>query len=184
LRNIGCPEQTIRDIIVADVHQVYQSRRKALEDQLVSDHKAPIPPEGGKPQPLEIALANLRAEEREVISSLLGPPSERSAAVQSPVPSVTRTRLLDRQALVPLTFQEVDLSGMNLDQRQIAVINELRQKFRDDLSGAGQNPADPAYLKRWQEAQRENDDLVSGLLGGQFFLDYQIQATQPGRAGD
>ena len=30
LRAIGCPEETIRDIIVADVNKLYESKRKAL----------------------------------------------------------------------------------------------------------------------------------------------------------
>jgi hypothetical protein len=65
---------------------------------------------------------------------------------------------------------------MALDSRQTTVIAELRQKFVDDLADTDQDPASMAYRERWQTAQRENDDLLAGLLGGQFFLDYEVQA--------
>ena len=38
LRGIGCPEQTIRDIIIADVNQLY-SRKRALEPRRPANWK-------------------------------------------------------------------------------------------------------------------------------------------------
>ena len=120
-------------------------------------------------------------QRRQLTSSDVLPANDgnRSAerATQAPL------RALDKIVSIPIAFQGGDLySGqLVLDQRQIEVINELRQKFRDDLANSSQDPTDPAYLKRWQEAQRENDNLLSGLLGGQFFLDYQIQAKEPAK---
>src|SRR5579859_490119 len=55
LRAIGCPEQTIRDIITADVDNLYSRKFKGLQ--------------GSERQ-------KLRREENAVIVSLLGPPPE------------------------------------------------------------------------------------------------------------
>jgi hypothetical protein len=58
-----------------------------------------------------------------------------------------------------------------MPSRQTEVINDLRQKFQAELARWNQPPGDPAYRRRWQQAQRESDDLLAGLLGGQFFQD-------------
>jgi hypothetical protein len=162
LRAIGCPEQTIRDIIIADVHQVYEKRRRQLE-----------------PRSSAAPMDGLRWEESNVISILLGSTMQEPAKAESSGSAPKGGRNTDETVAVPLAFKELDTNGMNLEPRQIEVLSELRQKFRDDLSGASLDPADPAYRKRWQEAQRECDDLISGLLGGQFYLDYEMQVSEP-----
>jgi hypothetical protein len=59
--------------------------------------------------------------------------------------------------------------------RELAVMDELRQEFRDEL-GTNQDPADPAYRQRWQAAQRKSDEMLEGLLGSEFYQNYQLQA--------
>jgi len=105
--------------------------------------------------------------------------SQEPAEIKSSNPKSAPVRALDRIVAIPVAFQGGGSAGIGLDVRQKEVIAELRQKFRDDLADSSQDPADPRYLKRWQQAQRENDDLLAGLLGGQFFLDYQIPAIEP-----
>src|SRR5262249_53000387 len=133
LRSIGCPEQTIHDIIAADVHALHASR--------------------GEPQ-------SFAGEEAAVVTARLGSQTKRDPAREvAPAPRALRSQVTDLSVLVPLVFQEADASLLKLDDRQTAVIAELREKFCDDLRDVNQNPNDPAYCLRWREAQRENDDL-------------------------
>src|SRR5258708_540416 len=72
LRNIGCPEQTIRDIIIADVNALY-SRKRALE--LVTPEQQWWRTELDT-NVLQAALEKSRAlddERRNLLSRLLGP---------------------------------------------------------------------------------------------------------------
>jgi hypothetical protein len=183
LRGIGCPEQTIRDIIMADVDEVYLRRRLEVDREISATNRLTATAAGrmqASSPVRDAALASLREEQNSVLAALLGPSSKEveAAAPDKPAP---RVRALDRTISIPLAFQQADPAAVALDERQIAIIDELRQKFRDDLAESSRNPADPAYRKRWQEAQRESDDLMSGLLGGQFFLDFQIQASRPAK---
>jgi hypothetical protein len=163
LRSIGCPEKTIRDIITADVHSLYASREEQLEQQQAAlEHSE---------------LKQLRSEEASLVSLLLGAASNSPESGRLSLARTVRDRGPGRIVSMPLAFEGVDPADMKLDDRQIAVIDELREKFEQDIGGPGQDPRDPAYRRCWQEAQRENDDLLAGLLGGQFFLDYQLQAT-------
>src|SRR5579859_1201571 len=86
LRNIGCPEQTIRDIIIADVNSLY-SRRRALEM---------VTPEqqwwrsAVDTNILQAALEKSRAlddERRALLTRLLGPGWEAGDLVNLPRPS-------------------------------------------------------------------------------------------------
>lgn len=76
LRNFGCPEETVRDIILTDVAKFYGERRRELRD------KAPPPdfwrpsghPDGkpGESPELRRQLAELDHEEDQLIADLLG----------------------------------------------------------------------------------------------------------------
>ncbi len=69
LRAIGCPEETVRDIIVADVAKLFQQRRAEMVDYTrpLPFWKAPV-----VDADLQLALRNLEAEERKLIRDLLG----------------------------------------------------------------------------------------------------------------
>jgi hypothetical protein len=166
LRGIGCPEQTLQDIITADVHALYASRLSALESA----------PAGPRPQ-LPSTQQAVRDEEAAVLLALLGPepqPGQRPPLAPS---RLAARRTLEGHIALPLVFQSTDFATQHLDGRQLQVINELREKFQQDLGSPGQNRADPAYRQRWQAAQRESDDLLMGMLGGRFVLDYESAAT-------
>jgi len=68
LRSIGCPEQTIRDIITADVDSQYAPRREPLEQKLTGNASA-------KSGALESGLQKMRQEEASLITGLLGTPT-------------------------------------------------------------------------------------------------------------
>jgi hypothetical protein len=79
LRRIGCPEETIRDIIVADIEKLYATRRRALDapqpDWNFWRHPDELPEDDAESQAArahETQLAALRREQRQLLVTLLG----------------------------------------------------------------------------------------------------------------
>jgi hypothetical protein len=74
LRSIGCPKQTIRDIITADVNQAFAQRR----GQLVASEYGPFQYWNTKPQPADLVADYTRQKEeldgqrRNTLQTLLG----------------------------------------------------------------------------------------------------------------
>jgi hypothetical protein len=156
LRSVGCPEETLRDIVIADVDSLYAHKREQIErNELQGDFQ------------------HLREEEALVLGKLLGSTSTPSTWVQP-----RRNRSLETPVLIPLAFQNVNADSANLTEQQAQVIADLRQRFHDELGGQAQDPKDTAYRKRWEPAQRDNDDLLQVMLGSEFFLEYQLQASR------
>jgi len=185
LRNIGCPEPTLRAIVTANVDVLYRQRRRELEQKLanLADGSWSIQLAGlNDRQAMQTEFRKLPDEEALEISDLLG---LKSTAVQvaaeepSPVSVATSRSRQDRPGtpiVTPLVFQKVDLSTLNLNAQQLQLIEELRQNFADEIGGPDQDPNDPAYRERWQKAQPESDNLIKAMLGITIFENYQLAA--------
>lgn len=158
LRRIGCPEATVRDIIKADVGELYESRRRNLETNA----------EVSRP------LQQLREEEDWVLATLLGAPAPADFSQASNIPPRSgRPHAQEQTASLPLVFQNVDLSELKLNRDQLQAIEDLRQKFINDFGGPEQNPADPAYGDRWLKSRAQIDNDLRGFIGVKAFQDYQ-----------
>lgn len=181
LRAIGCPEQTLRDIISADLHATFARR------------PAGAPPQSGSQEPglsgisqvrsnVESQRLSLPQQEARLVDLLLGTgTSPREAGESERLPAqAARERLATNRAVVlPLVLQQVDLSALGLDENRLQVIRDLRQGFVDDIGGPNQDPADPAYRRRWLKAQAESDELLRGFIGWQAYQEYELQAATP-----
>jgi hypothetical protein len=213
LRSIGCPEQTIRDIITADVDSQYALRREPLEQKgtgnALAQHTA-----------LERGLQDMRKEETSLITGLLGAPT--TAAKTSPgaavdpssgsvprepadttsMPLVSQSAAPSASALnmetsavalgatssgsvrkavpattsLPLVLQAVDPSVLKLNAQQAQVVNDLGQKFIEEVGGPNQDPNDPAYGQRWQTSQPQADLDLRGMIGIRAWEAYQTAA--------
>lgn len=87
LRDIGCPPSTIRDIIVADVNQLYAHRRAT--DVVSADHQWwTSEPNLDVIQKAAEKLRAMENERRVLLTRLLGPDWE---TVSNPLPPATRT---------------------------------------------------------------------------------------------
>src|ERR1700722_3643928 len=72
LRDIGCPEQTIRDIIIADVNQLFAKRR--LEEVPTADQQWwRADPDTNFVQAASAKIQALEQDRRALLSALLGP---------------------------------------------------------------------------------------------------------------
>jgi hypothetical protein len=77
----------------------------------------------------------------------------------------------------PLVFEPVDTKAAGLTDVQSEVFDRLRQTFIQDV-GSQADPSDPAYRERWLSAQQNSDDLLQGLFGGEFYMEYQLKASR------
>jgi hypothetical protein len=106
------------------------------------------------------------------LTALLGTPSSpsQSATVDAPAPVRTqRDQTQDKAVSLPLVFQAFDPAALKLNDGQLADIDYLRYSFQEQIGGSNQDPNDPAYLKRWQAAQPQNDLMLHAMLGTQAY---------------
>ena len=178
LRATGCPEPTLRAIVTADVQAVCGVRRRALTKQLSdlagSSWSTQLAAARREPD-LRAELNQLPAAENGMVADYLGLATAPAslAADESPEDSANRPAL-------PLVLHEVDLTPLNLNSNQMEIVDDLRQKFISKIKETSQNPDDPVYFERWQQAQSEVDNQLRGMIGFEAFQKYQM-ATREGQ---
>jgi hypothetical protein len=171
LRDIGCPEQTIRDIVIADVNNLY-ARKRAMELVTADQQWWRSEPD---PAVVQVAAEKVRAledERRALLTSLLGTNWETGDLVNLPRPSRPGVAL-DGPVLGTLSaetkqaIQDVSLSSQDRleaylnAQRQAgkaadpAVLAKLRQQTREDLARVLSPPQLEEFLLRY--SQNAND---------------------------
>ncbi len=164
LRRVGCPEETLGDILKADVDSVYAPRREQIERAAGGGS---MTREQGERQ-----LAALREEEASFLASLLG---DAQVTAKAALPKETPAARRNARPVLPLACGEIDPTALQLNESQMAVIKEVREKFQEEIGV--QDPNDPAYLGRWNTAQRKADDRLRGLLGSKIYIQCQLQAA-------
>jgi hypothetical protein len=158
LKAIGCPQQTIRDIITADVHSLYVARGEQL---------------GRQPMAAKIRSEKfqaLREEENSVLAALLGFQSDAQNTSESfQSARATQANAQNNNVSVPLAFRPTDLSALNLNEDQLESIQYLRSAFQRELRDSDHDRTSPEYLKQCQSAQAQNDLMLRGMLGTKLF---------------
>lgn len=178
LRSIGCPEPTVQAIVAADVHDHYNLKYQELEQKLTALNAAPLSTRLAsykEQKMLETELQKLPGEEASMTADLQ---SQESQPYATQIAARTDEGIQSKKPpVLPLVFQNVDLSKLNLSSGQLQEITSLRQQFVDEIGGPNQNPKDPAYLQRWQYTQPQIDEILHGMLGVEAFMNYQIMAS-------
>ena len=162
LRAIGCPEKTIRDIIIADVNELFARRKQALK---TSTNKFEFWKTGHlnarMPDPDQVAKEQaLLKEKRALLKELLGlEPDEPSDLIA--------------------TFNPLDdLLDFLPKGKQIEVM-ELLQKFqakmRKDFPGGSLDAED---VKQIQKAQQAMEAELAKILTPQQLEDYQLRRSE------
>jgi hypothetical protein len=189
LRNAGCPAATLQAIVMADVDARYQERYDELGRKLTSLEDAPWTLQiasVNEQEAIKKELAGLPQQEEDEIDDLLGLKPVESSALIAGQTSVTSQHdgqsAIERPAVMPFVFRRVDISTLKLNKQQLQVVNDLRQNFLDQIGGSNQNPNDPAYLKRWQEAQPLADNMLRGMLGDKAYEAYFVAVQTSGQA--
>jgi hypothetical protein len=184
LRGIGCPELTVREIITADVADLFAPRREPLLTKLAG---VSAPAERSQ---AERALRQLDQEETSVVRRLFGiadpaapdaPAPDQATASPSPLRN-RRPAIEDTNAIMPLVFQSVDSKTVTLTADELQTIDEVRELFKAEL-GTNQDVNSPEYLRSWQNAQKQADNLLDARLGRQAVLKYAVGVQNQAAAG-
>jgi LysM repeat protein len=170
LRDIGCPEQTIRDIIVADVNALY-ARRRATELLTPEQQWWRSEPDTNV---LRTAIEKVRAmedERRALLVRLLGTGWETGDIVSLPRPS--RPGILLDGPVLGVLPAETKQALQDISARS----QERLQTYLDALRQNGKEP-DPGDLAKLRQQTR--DDLARVLSPQQleeFLLRYSQEAN-------
>lgn len=168
LRAFGCPEATIRDIIVSDVNELF-ARRRATEIVSPSQQWWRWEPELDVVERSIEQQDALDRERRNLLTQLLGPGWETSGAA---IESLTAGLTLDGPLLgelAPATKQAVrDLERRSREQRDAHIAARREQ---------GQKP-DPAELARLRRETREElGRLLTPAQLEEYLLRYSDNAS-------
>ena len=163
LRIAGCPEPTVEDIVRGDAERAFYAKRAELNV------------DGTASGPWS-AQAQIQ-----LVAYLLGrSPTQEVAPDTAPTSPVAHRRRLSpvQTVSMPIVMQNVDLAALGLNHGQQQVIAEVRQNFLEQVGGTNQNPKDPAFLARWQQAQIDADTRLQATLGYPVYMRYQIAGYQ------
>lgn len=170
LRAIGCPEQTIRDIILADVTKLYNERKTALDRDAkgpftfwATDDRSRLTPA----QSAELAekLAQCERDKHAIIEQLLGS-EEVGGPLASTEPQIEKQR---RLAFLPPAKQNelraLDGKYPGIDE-QIQAIVDVRSSFTD-----------PQDLLQLLELYAQKKAALSQLLTPDEYEQYDLSAS-------
>jgi hypothetical protein len=169
LRGIRCPEQTIRDIIIADVNSLY-ARRLATEVVTADQQWWRSEPDPNLVAVAEAKLRDLEQERRALLEKLLGPSWEAGDLVRLPRPS-RPVIALDGEVLGTLSL-ETKQAVQDLHTRLQARL----ENYAAAQARLGQNP-DPVEMARMREQTRyELARVLSPLQMEEYLLRYAPNA--------
>ena len=144
LRNIGCPEATIRDIIVAEVNEIF-ARRRATEIVTAEQQWWRSEPDAAVEEAAAEKLRKLETERKTLLTDLLGPEWQSS---YYPYPDSPRSSALDGPVLgtlSPQVKQAVREIERHSAERRIAYLQSVQKE--------GKRP-DPAELEHLRQQMR------------------------------
>jgi hypothetical protein len=159
LRSIGCPEETIRDIIKADVNKLYEAKRKALAGP-------PKKFEFWKANALMTAVADpertekeraLNQEKRALLTELLGS-----------APEDTPDLLAGAAGQMEAMFGFLPAEKRN---KVFEVLQDMQGKMQKAMKNGAPDPEDLRKL------QKDTDNALSAILTPQELLDYNLRLS-------
>jgi hypothetical protein len=181
LRAIGCPERTVRDILSAAIGHDYDQKREESQARHAKGETGTLD--------LQDEIAKLWSEQNDLLARLFGTqgsfgadgsvahasgspasPASASAPPSGRLKQVLRTSTSET---APLVFVEPDPSW-GLTPTQLDIWYQTRENFAEAIGGEGQDPKDPAYHQRWQEAKTEADQRLKTLFGFAQFSKWEM----------
>lgn len=163
LRAIGCPEETIRDIITADVNKLFDARKKEMRAASTNKFefwKAGNMFSGMMDEEKMKQREELSKEKRELLRTLLGVEAEEKpdmAAMMSPLEDM-------------LDF---------LPEGKQTKILELMQSMQTKMMKSMKDGApDGGDMKAMQKAQKEMEAEMAKILTPEEFENYQLRLSQ------
>ena len=205
LREIGCPESTLRDIIVADVDQLYAHKR--VSEVVSADHQWwKSEPDPDALQTAADKMDGLETERRALLTRLLGayweaaqnsapPPEQPGLSLSGPVlgmlPRATKQSVYEitsRAQQAMDTYVQTQ-NGKPLDSQELA---RMRQQTRQELVQILTAPQMEEFLLRYSKTATElreelrglnvSPDEFRGIFRARDPLDQQIDLSYAGSA--
>lgn len=170
LRAVACPEQTIRDIIIADVNSLY-ARKRATELLTPDQQWWRAEPDAAVLKAAQEKARSMDEERKGLLTRLLGPNWEGGDLVSLPRPSRPGVAL-DGPVLGPLstetkqTLQEINARSQ---ERMQSYIENRRQE------GKAPDPAELARLR--QQTRTELAGVLAPAQLEEFLLRYSQSAN-------
>jgi len=169
LREIGCPEQTIRDIIIADVNALF-ARRRAVEIFTPDQQWWRAEPDPLVAQAASAKDRELDTERRDLLITLLGPNWEGGDLVSLPRPSRAPIPL-DGPVLGPLPT-EVKQAVEQIYLHETDRVEEYLAAQRR----AGKNPEAAELARFRQQTRKELAAVLTPAQLEEFLLRYSDNA--------
>lgn len=166
LRSIGCPEETIRDIIVADVNKLYSQKHRAIYPEESSAY------EYWKKDP---SLRSVTAEE-----------AEKQKAARA-LQKEKRELLKELLGMDPLKARNAELGYVDYYERMYGFLSAEKQQQVRDIQEKIDEKLQPLYRMRMRDAedemairqlQKEKLTAVAGILSPQEFEEYELRMSQ------
>lgn len=160
LRAIGCPEETIRDIIVADVNKLYAAKKREVQgDPEPFEYWKAGNPLAGQFDPDYLAGVRALEEEKLAVLRQLGIEPDASmlmSSMSSPVDVMS------------------GMFGFLPEEKQLGVVR-IMQEMQDDMVGATDDMgADRGMI---MDAQNRIEDKIRALLSPEEFRDYELRMS-------
>ncbi len=178
LRAIGCPEQTVRDIIVADVNELFAQRRATELFNPLHEWWRPEPDQEKVEQAAEQRHA-IEMERRTLLAQLLGPDWEYSGSLLTE--SAAGSVALDGPLLGAMQLEtkqavrRIELNGLERERalaRRAKEQNQpvdsvelarLRQQTRQELSQVLSTAQLEEYMLRYSRTSADLRDSLKGF---------------------
>jgi LysM repeat protein len=170
LRDVGCPEQTVRDIIIADVNALY-ARRRSTEIQTPEQQWWRGEPDTNLAQVASSKLKALDEERRNLLTSLLGPSWESGDVISLPRPT-RQGIVLDGPVLgaLPAELKQALLEANFRAEDRMAAYLEAQKR-----DGKTPDPLEVARLKR--QARDELARILPPAQLEEYLLRYSDSAS-------
>lgn len=156
LRSIGCPEETIRDIIIADVNKLYDKKKKEARGgpRKFEYWKSGNPFAGAMDSELIQKLKALDEERNSVLRALGITPDAKTEMAQSMVMNPLETAL--------------DFLSDEKKSRVVKLMSDMQSKMME----ASKDGADPEAMGK---AMKDMENALKGVLSPEEFQNYQLR---------
>jgi len=165
LRDVSCPEQTIRDIIIADVNAVFVKRRAEIQPSAEQWWRS------GSDPVVTRKLRDLEAERRDLLAKLLGPDWDQKEMLAQQ----------KRQTGVALDGPVLGLMPDEVKRAINAVVTESQQRL-DELqakaAAEGRRPSSAELAALREQSRIEMQKILTPPQLEEFLLRYSQNATE------
>ena len=161
LRKIGCPEETIRDIIVADVDKLFESKRKAIAK---------------KKPPVEFWKTGMQMFTAQIDQETIKQRQELRAERRALIKELLGTDVPDKPEMANLNPLG-DLLDFLPESKQSELVQAMERFQAKALEAVGKGTPDSEDMKNLQKIQKEMDEELARILTPEQKEQYDLRLS-------